>query len=297
MHVFITGGSGHIGSRVIPLLIAHGHTVTALARSESSAKKLESLGAEPIHGELSDVALLEDQARSVDAVLHLAFHHELLQGPNADFTAPGKKDRAALEAFARGLGGKGSEKIIITTSGVHFRTPGRQVTEDDVEPLAFRPDHVQFLRDQGMTAFAVRMSPITHADGTGGFLPMYVDAVKKLGYAPFIEDGQSRFAACHADDAADIYVKVLENAAKLDNLFYHAVGEEAVTNKEFAETTAKKLGLETKSISQEEAGRLLGFTAHMFGADCPASSKITQRELAWKPTGQTLAENIAQHVE
>jgi uncharacterized protein YbjT (DUF2867 family) len=45
MHVFVTGGSGQTGPTVVAELLAAGHTVTGLARSEAAAARLESLGA------------------------------------------------------------------------------------------------------------------------------------------------------------------------------------------------------------------------------------------------------------
>ena len=45
MHVFVTGGSGTIGSAVVAELLGNGHTVLALARSDSSERILKEAGA------------------------------------------------------------------------------------------------------------------------------------------------------------------------------------------------------------------------------------------------------------
>jgi uncharacterized protein YbjT (DUF2867 family) len=55
MHVFITGGSGLTGPAVVTELIAAGHDVTGLARSEDSAVRLEKLGARARRGSLEDL--------------------------------------------------------------------------------------------------------------------------------------------------------------------------------------------------------------------------------------------------
>ncbi len=58
MRVFVTGGSGLIGSAVIAELLGNGHTVLALARSDSSATALETAGAQTIRGDLADLGTL-----------------------------------------------------------------------------------------------------------------------------------------------------------------------------------------------------------------------------------------------
>ena len=55
MHVFVTGGTGHSGSYIVPELIAAGHEVTGLARSDTSAPALSALGAKVRRGDLQDL--------------------------------------------------------------------------------------------------------------------------------------------------------------------------------------------------------------------------------------------------
>ena len=64
MHVFITGGTGPIGSAVAAELIANDHTVLGLARSDASAAALKSAGAEPIRGDLADLSAIRQGCRA-----------------------------------------------------------------------------------------------------------------------------------------------------------------------------------------------------------------------------------------
>ncbi len=72
MRVFVTGGSGFVGRNLIEALVARGDMVNALARSASSAKIVQELGATPIHGELNDESALREGILGCDTVVHLA---------------------------------------------------------------------------------------------------------------------------------------------------------------------------------------------------------------------------------
>jgi nucleoside-diphosphate-sugar epimerase len=71
---FITGGSGFIGGRLIRRLVGEGWRVRALARSDSSAAKVSSLGAEPVPGELGDAAAMRAGAEGCEYAFHAAAH-------------------------------------------------------------------------------------------------------------------------------------------------------------------------------------------------------------------------------
>ena len=55
MHIFVTGGSGQTGPAIVSELIAHGHIVTGLARSDKAMARLKELGAKTLHGSLGDL--------------------------------------------------------------------------------------------------------------------------------------------------------------------------------------------------------------------------------------------------
>jgi nucleoside-diphosphate-sugar epimerase len=69
---FVTGGSGFIGGRLVRRLVANGTKVRALARSDSSAAKVEALGAEAVRGDLDDVASIASGAEGCETAFHLA---------------------------------------------------------------------------------------------------------------------------------------------------------------------------------------------------------------------------------
>src|ERR1700722_15133368 len=76
MRVFVTGAAGFIGTETTKELIAHGHQVTGLARSDENAAALEKLGAKIHRGSLQDLESLKRGASEADGVIHLAFIHD-----------------------------------------------------------------------------------------------------------------------------------------------------------------------------------------------------------------------------
>jgi nucleoside-diphosphate-sugar epimerase len=70
--VFVTGGSGFIGGRLVERLCAEGHLVRALARSDTAAESVRARGAEPVPGDLADVAAMRAGADGCQLAFHAA---------------------------------------------------------------------------------------------------------------------------------------------------------------------------------------------------------------------------------
>src|ERR1700759_5399013 len=130
MRVFITGGTGLIGSAVLGELLSHGHAVLALARSESSAKAVEAAGGEAVRGDLADLAALRAGAAQADGGIHLAFANDFSRP--AALAAAVAEEGAALAALGEEL--TGSDRPLVTCSGTPH-VPGRASTEADPLPV------------------------------------------------------------------------------------------------------------------------------------------------------------------
>ncbi len=72
MQFFVTGGSGFLGRHLVSRLVADGHTVLALARSDASADAVSEAGARAVHGSLGDAGSLAEQVEGTDVVVHAA---------------------------------------------------------------------------------------------------------------------------------------------------------------------------------------------------------------------------------
>src|ERR1700729_2342849 len=131
MRVFVTGATGFVGSQVVKELIAAGHKVLGMARSEAGAQALAAIGAEVQRGGLEDVSSLRSGAAASDAVVHLAFIHDF-----SKFQENCEIDRQAIEAMGSVLAG--SDRPFIVTSGTAgLAAPGQVATEDHAVPPNF----------------------------------------------------------------------------------------------------------------------------------------------------------------
>src|ERR1700753_3096891 len=118
MRVFVTGAAGFIGTATTRELIANGHEVLGLARSDANAGALEKLGAKVHRGSLEDLDSLRKGAEETDGTIHLAFNHDF-----SKFAENGQLDKRAIEAMGEVL--EGTNKPFVVTSGVALLAPGR----------------------------------------------------------------------------------------------------------------------------------------------------------------------------
>lgn len=290
MRVFVTGAAGFIGTETTKELIAHGHHVVGLARSDANAAALEKLGAEVHRGSLQDLDSLRSGAKGVDGVIHLAFIHDFTK-----FAENGAIDKAAIEAMGEVLAG--TNKPFIVTSGTGLIAPGVLITEEmrrDSSPHVPRVSEQAGLAfaKRGVRAMTIRLPQVHGADGKAGLITYLLELARQKGAAAYVGDGSERWAAAHRSDVARLYRLALENGTA-DGI-YHAVGEEGVVMREVIEVIGRALSVPVISIKKEDAGDYYGPLTMFAGLDMPASSALTQQRLGWTPTGIKLIADIGQ---
>ena len=278
MRVFVTGATGFIGSAIVPELIAAGHQVLGLARSDKGAQALIAAGAEVHRGDLEDIDSLRRGAAASDGVIHAGFIHDFTR-----FQEVCEIDRRAIEGMGDELAGSG--RPFVVTSGValvkdhatetDMRPPGstnpRVASEDAADRLAAR----------GALVSVVRLSPSVHGEGDAqGFVPILINIAREKGVAVYNE-GLNHWSAVHRLDAAKLFRLALEKKAA-PGVRYHGVAE-AVLFRDIAEKIGQHLNLQVEARAGEEAAQHFGWFAHFASLDIQASSKHTQESLGWYP--------------
>jgi len=292
MHIFVTGGSGQTGPTVVAELIAAGHTVTGLARSDRAADRLRAAGAAVHFGDLDDLDSLLSGADGTDGVLHMGY--------GGDFARPAemmRRDTAAIDTFGRVLAGTG--RPLITTSGTLVMPLDRETDETD-EPLA---DGIAGFRvagervclayaERGVRAAVVRLAPTVHGPDDHGFIPMLIATARRTGVSAYVDDGTNRWPAVHRRDAAVLFRLALEKAPAGSVL--HGVAETGVVFRDIAETIGRRLGLPTVSVSRDAAATHFPnpFLGMVYGVDAPVAGLRTQRLLGWTPRHEGLLHDL-----
>jgi nucleoside-diphosphate-sugar epimerase len=289
MRVFLTGATGFIGARIVPRLIAAGHEVLGLARSEAAARDLEAAGARAHRGTLEDAASIAAGAAAADATIHTAFDHDFSRFPESC-----EKDGRVIAAMAQALAGSG--KPLIVTSGVHLGhvRDGEPAIESAVDwnhpnPRIRTERAAAEAAGAGVSVAVVRL-PQVHDPVKQGLISPYVDLCRTTGVAAYVGDGANRWSAAHVDDVARLYVLALDRHEP--GARYHAVAEEGVPMRAIAETVARGLGIPARSIDPAEVPAQFGWLALFAGADMTASSAWTRATLGWEPTGPDLLTDL-----
>jgi nucleoside-diphosphate-sugar epimerase len=298
MRVFVTGGTGHAGSYIIPELIVAGHEVTGLARSDTAAAALSALGAKVRRGDLEDLDGLKEAAANADGVIHVAHRQDLL--PTGGMDAVAATELPIMLAYGEALEGTGKPLVAAGSIGSPGSL-GRPATEDDpalpsgeefkgtlrVRNVVERA--VVGLAERGVRSSIVRLPLIAHSTtDSAGFLPGLIALAQDKGFAGYPGDGMNSWNAVHIRDVASVFRLALEKGPA--GRYWHAVQDGGVPFREIAEAIGSRLDLPAVSVPVDVLmlPGYFGMFTNLVTMDLPATSIITRQTLGWEPTQPTL---------
>ena len=296
MQVLVTGGTGHSGPYIISDLLAAGHEVTALARSDAAASAVSALGAKVHRGSLDDLDGLKEAAAASDGVIHVAHRQDLI--PTGGINAVAAAERRVMLAYGEALAGSGKPLVVSGSVGSPgWDNLGRPATEED-PPLPGGDPYKGTLRvrnivettviglaETGVRSAIVRIPEIMHSStDRAGFLPLLIALAKEKGVVGYPGDGANRWGAVHARDVATVFRLALEKSAAGRN--WHAIAEVAIPYREIAEAIAARLNLPAVPIPADVLmlPGYFGFLANLVTLDTPTSNATTRQALGWEPT-------------
>ena len=291
MKVFILGATGYIGGSIAAKLLAQGHQVSGLARTDEAAAKLRASAIEPVRGQLIDGAQLREAANVADAVINAA---------NAD-------DANVVESLLPSLHRTG--KTFIQTSGssaIGDRARGEPSElvfhEDSVfEPMPERAGRVAIDRmvlaaaHRGVRSLVIRPSLI-YGIGHGAHrnsvqVPTMIAIAKKHGVPRHVGRGLNVWSHVHIDDVVDLYLLALERAPA-GSLFYIENGE--CSMKEITLAIGRVQGNRLpQDWPIQEAFAQLGAGAYTtYGSNSRVRAAKARGMLGWNPQGPALIDEI-----
>jgi nucleoside-diphosphate-sugar epimerase len=293
LRIFLTGANGFIGGAVAAAVIADGHAVRGLVRSQANADAVAAHGIEPVVGSLDDATVLQAEARAADAVVNTA----------------SSDHRGAIEALVAALAGSG--KPFLHTSGssiVADRAMGEPSDRIFDEATSFEPQPDKAARvaiDRlVLDAPGVRSVVLCNTMIYGHALGAPAQSVQILallrqakasGAVPYIGRGRNRWSNVHIADVAALYTLALAKAPARTFMYVES-GEAALS--EIATAIAARLGLAAQSLSAEQAIATWGRNMAVFSLGSNSRVRGTvAAELGWMPAQRSITRWIAEELD
>ncbi len=278
MRVFLTGASGFIGAGIGRALIAAGHEVLGLARSECSADRLRAAGIKPLGGDLSDPQALAAGAASTDATIHAGFPRDAYDQLDQAI----RIDTGAIQTLRNVLVGTSKRLVYTSGIGVVGDTEGKAVTED--EPL-HTPPGLTWRRELELAALefgGIAIRPAFVYGGGGGaiLVTLIRDAVAR-GYACYAEPGTNAWPNVHVDDLGRGYVQALEKAPPAS--VFNLAADQSTPAAVFT-AIGKLVGApqRTRALPLAEASEMVPYIGWLQG-DIRIDSTRARTQLGWRP--------------
>jgi len=297
VRVFLAGASGAIGRPLVPKLIAAGHEVTGMTRSEARAEGIRTTGAEAAVVDVfdADPLLAAMTEAAPDVVVHelTALPERMNLRRNDLYEGTNRLRTEGTRNLIRGALAAGARRFVSQSIAFAYRPDGGPVKSED-DPLlddapapfssgveALQEMEELVLGTEGLDGLVLRYGffygPGTHyaADGT-------VTQDVRRRRMPVVGDGTGVFSFIHVDDAADATVAAVERGAPG---VYNIADDEPAKLSEWVPAMAQAAGAKPPRRVPVWLARLVaGRQAADFALELRgASNEKAKRELGWRP--------------
>ena len=286
MRIFLTGGTGYIGSAVLAALVRDGHEVTALVRSRDTGEQVGARGARPVIGNLAEPESYRAAAAGHDGYVHAAFDSV---DARVDF------DRSAIETLTS-VASDGRASVLIYTSGVWVlgHTPGPSAEDAPLDPAAlvdWRPAHESLVlaaAQRGVRPIVVRPG-IVYGGSRGIIADLFTEA--DGGTVRMVGDGENHWPLVYDQDLGSLYATLAVHADAAG--VYHAndEGDERVIDVVRAIATTSDPPPSVAHMPLDVARQELGAFADALALDQIVRSPRA-RALGWAPSRRSVAANV-----
>jgi 2-alkyl-3-oxoalkanoate reductase len=286
MRIFLTGATGVVGRRVVPILLGTGHQVTALGRSPDKRAALERMGASPVELDLFAPEAVQRAVKGHEAVINLATH---IPASTARMLLPGawrENDRIRRDA-SRIL----VDAAIKAEAGFFIQESFAPIYEDGgdqwideswpIRPVAYNRSVVEAERsasrfsERGGTGVVLRFGMFYGADA---FTARDLVQLVKKGWAP-VFGANSFISSISHDDAATAVVAALGVGAGI----YNVTDDAPMRRREWADALATALGAPAPRLPPSWLGRIGGSMMELLGRSQRISNRKLRQAAGWAP--------------
>ena len=259
--IFVTGGSGLVGRRVISELIAQGHSVQALARTPGAAGAVASLGAAPLEGRVEDPALWQRVGSGpLDAIVHAAAviaspqgwsHYQAINVAATRLAADRARALGTLFLHVSSVAVYGRDHHVPSSGPIDERYPFRPLPERAYYARSKRAAEaeVEGVKAAGLRAVIFRPCVI-YGEGDRLFLPQLIRRAR-AGWFPVIGPGTRPLALVHARNVAAGIAAALTRPAAWGGV-YNLTHDDAVNALELRRGLAEGLGRRVRAVHLAE---------------------------------------------
>lgn len=278
MKVMVLGGSGSIGSGVVPDLLRAGHEVLAVSRSAASDQHLRAMGAQTVRGSLTDTGAWAAQLAGSDALIQLAasFDGQMAQ---ADSHA---MDVVMAQAARRYI----PLRLLYTGGGWLYGATGNRIARDGApfRPIApfdwMRVNAQRLMGAPGLSVAVLHPASVYHQEG--GAFSRFLASARSGRPFEFWGKPDTRWPLIHRDDLAAAYRLLLEQPELTGS--FNAASESGVPVRAIANEAARRHGHDGSYIV-----RTLKHVLQKYGAWAEGPTLDLQmaadrlRALGWQP--------------
>jgi 2-alkyl-3-oxoalkanoate reductase len=287
MKIFVSGATGVIGKRLVPLLLNSGHQVTAIARSPQKAEQLKKLGAEAKQVSLFDLDAIKQAVKGHDAIINVATH---IPPSSRAFLPSAWKENDRIRKF-------GSANLVdaAIANGVRifvqesfapmYRDHGDEWIDEawEVKPVRYNlttldaEQSVQRFINSGGTGIALRFSYFYGPDPGGATLDM-IRFLKK-GWVILPGSPEAYVSSVSHDDVA----AAVASALNIESGIYNVSDDEPLRRREFFNLLADALGVRHPKFPPQWISKLMGSTAELLSRSLRSSNSKFRKASGWQP--------------
>lgn len=301
MKVFVAGATGAIGRQLVPMLVANGHDVVGMTRTEAKGGGLRSLGAQPV---VADALDADAVGRAVGEAAPDVIVHQLTAIPPAinmrrferEFALTNRLRIEGTDHLLSAGRAAGVKRFVAqSNAGVSYARRGNRIKGEDA-PLESDPPAAM---REVLAAIGHLEAAVTGADWTDGVVLRYgwlygpgtaialdppgpqIELVRKRQF-PIVGDGAGVWSFVHVADAASATVAAVEGGPAG---IYNVVDDEPASAAEFLPVLARAVGAKEPRRVPRWLGRLAaGEVAVLAMTEIRgASNAKAKRDLDWQP--------------